>query len=49
MKYKYLKPYKGNSPKKCLICNKGDCDSIDNIGTLCHWECLNFPETPEDY
>jgi len=47
MKYEYLKPFRGNSLEKCLICKKGNCNSVDNVGTLCHWECLKFSEAPE--
>jgi len=48
LKYEYLFPLKDKSRiGKCLICGKRKCNSIDNVGTICHWECLGFPEAPE--
>jgi len=47
MKYEYVRPYKGERRDRCVICGKRRCDSIDNIGTLCHWNCLELSEAPE--
>ena len=48
MKYIYFCLSKNVKKKKCFVCKKKNCDTIDNIGTPIHWKCM-LGHKPDEY